>query len=82
MRMAAATALPFRCVTTTGDGLTHLVVTSPALPSTDPDRLPMTSLCAQRTDQERPDHPSTVQCLLCLHRVPQFIGLPAYEVLP
>ena len=71
---------PFHSVTASGSPLTHLVVTSPALPGTRPDRLPDATLCGRLVDQEIDDHPADVQCPRCLLRVPTFMGLPTYEV--
>lgn len=71
---------PFRSVTAADNPLTHLVVTSPALPGTRPDQLPSATLCGRVVDQEVEDHPAEVQCPRCLLRAPTFMGLPAYEV--
>lgn len=71
---------PFRSVTATASPLTHLVVTSPALPGTRPDQLPAGTLCGRLVEQEIEDHPAEVQCPRCLQRVPTFMGLPTYEV--
>ena len=79
--MTTAT-MPFRCVTSADSGPTHLVAASPALPGTGPDLMPSATLCGVPAVAESPQHPSAVDCVRCLARVPQFMALPAYEVLP
>lgn len=71
---------PFRSVTATDSPVTHLVVTSPALPGTHPDQLPAATLCGRLVEHEVEDHPAEVQCPRCLMRAPTFMGLPTYEV--
>ena len=71
---------PFRTVTAAGTPITHLVVTSPALPGTTPDELPAATLCGQAVTGPAAAPVHDVQCLRCLHRAPAFMGLPTYEV--
>ena len=71
---------PFRSVAAADSPITHLVVTSPALPGTRPDQLPPATLCGRPVDREVEDHPADVQCPRCLMRAPKFMGLPTYEV--
>ena len=73
---------PFQSVTAADSPLTHLVVTSPALPGTRPVQLPAATLCGRQVGHEVDDHPADVQCPRCLIRVPTYMGLPAYEVVP
>jgi len=72
--------LPFLAVTADTDEATHLVVTSPALRSSRPDRLPLATLCGRRVGQEDPTPIGEVECVRCVLRAPKFMGLPAYEV--
>lgn len=74
--------LPFRCVTARGDMKTHLVTLSPALRGTYPDQTPPATLCGLGTLAESALHPAQVECGRCLSRIPQFMGLPTYEVVP
>lgn len=72
---------PFRTVTAAGSPITHLVVVSPALPGTDPDRLPVATLCGHQVTGEAVTPVADVECELCLvERAPRFMGLPTYEV--
>lgn len=71
---------PFRSVLAAASPITHLVVTSPALPGTRPDELPAATLCGRPVDHEIEDQPADVQCPRCLLRVPTFMALPTYEV--
>ncbi|ACZ32396.1 hypothetical protein Xcel_3397 (plasmid) [Xylanimonas cellulosilytica DSM 15894] len=71
---------PFRTVTAAGTPITHLVVTSPALPGTRPDRLPAATLCGQAVTGPTAAAVADVQCLRCLNRTPSFMALPTYEV--
>ncbi|MGL5825728.1 MAG: hypothetical protein ACRCYU_13100 [Nocardioides sp.] len=71
---------PFHTVTAADAPLTHLVVSSPALPGTGPDALPATTLCGRIVGHEVAEHPSEVQCPRCLGRAPAFMALPAYGV--
>lgn len=72
--------IPFRTVTAVDSGITHLVATSPALPTTSPDELPAGTLCGRRVTAEHATHPAEVQCPRCLLQAPKFMGLPTYEV--
>lgn len=72
--------VPFRTVTATTNGLTHLVVVSPALLATHPDTLPAATLCGRQVNDETDTAPADVQCRRCLQRVPRFMHLPTYEV--
>lgn len=78
-RMAAPARLPLRCATST-DAVTHLVVASPALPWSEPDRLPMTVLCGLPAVAESSDNPGAVGCDRCLSRAWLFMALPSFEV--
>lgn len=71
---------PFRTVTAAGNEITHLVVMSPALPSTGPDRLPAGTLCGRPVTAEADTPVADVQCVRCLTRAPRFMALPTYEV--
>ncbi|GAA5033196.1 hypothetical protein [Actinopolymorpha pittospori] len=73
-------SIPFRSVTATDNGLTHLIVASPALPGTRPDELPAATLCGRAVAGEVEEHPAAVQCPRCLLRAPAFMGLPTYTV--
>lgn len=72
--------LPFRSVTAATDPETHLVVTSPALRSSRPDRLPFATLCGRAVEAEDPTPIGDVGCVRCVMRTSKFLGLPAYEV--
>lgn len=76
------TPLPFRTVTARGDDLDHLVVLSPALRSSNPDRLPVATLCGAAVEEESPNHIADIGCLRCLDRCPAFLGLPAFQARP
>ncbi len=72
--------LPFMAVTAANDEATHLVVASPALRSSRPDRLPFATLCGRAVGHEDPTPIGEVECVRCVLRAPKFMGLPAYEV--
>lgn len=72
--------LPFHTVTARSDELTHLVVTSPALRSSSPDRLPIATLCGRAVDDASDTPVHDVACSRCLVCAPKFMGLPAFEV--
>lgn len=74
--------LPFHTVTARSDHATHLVVSSPALRASSPDRLPFATLCGRAAAARAPVPPADVACLQCLMRAPMFMGLPAFEVAP
>ncbi len=71
---------PFTTVTAAGSAITHLVVSSPALPGSMPDELPHATLCGQAVTALAEADPSDVQCTLCLHRTQSFMGLPSFKV--
>lgn len=71
--------LPFRSVTAIDHPISHLVVRSPALQGSHPDRLPHTTLCGRLVDRESGRPVSRVQCKRCLTRTQQFTGLPTFE---
>lgn len=68
----------FRCVTAAGGAATHLVVSSPALPGTSPDMLAGSTLCGLEVTGGSDAPVAGVQCPRCLHRTPEFMGLPAW----
>lgn len=72
--------LPFRTVITHHGARTHLVVSSPALRGCRADQLPPMTLCGALTAEVSPDPVHDVQCLRCLFRAPQFMGMPGWEV--
>lgn len=74
--------LPFSTVMSQDTANTHLVVSSPALPGTRPDKLPVSTLCGLPTivAVDTPVH--SVSCLRCLNRSPQYMHLPAWEGQP
>lgn len=72
--------LPLLAVTACADEATHLVVASPALRSSHPDRLPFATLCGRRVDKEDPTPIGEVECVRCVLCAPKFMGLPAYTV--
>ena len=74
------TTLPFLSVTAANNAETHLVVTSPALRSSRPDRLPFATLCGRAVAAEDPTPIGEVGCSRCIMRVPTFLGLPTYVV--
>lgn len=80
-RIAGAARSPLRCATS-ADGMTHLVVTSPALRWADPDRLPPSVLCGLQAKSESAAHPAEVECGRCLSRAGFFMALPSFEVVP
>lgn len=73
-------AHPLRTVTAVTDTITHLIACSPALPGSRPDHLPAATLCGRPVYGTDPATPGSVQCLRCLDRAPEFMGLPTYEV--
>lgn len=74
--------LPLRCATSADGVTTHLVVASPALPWTEPDRLPMAVLCGLPAVAESSENPGAVGCQRCLSRAWLFMALPSFEVMP
>lgn len=72
--------LPFLAVTAATDDATHLVVVSPALRTSRPDRLPFATLCGRAVAQEDTTPIGEVVCVRCVLRTPKFMGFPAYEV--
>ena len=73
-------ALPFHTVTAASDRDTHLVVSSPALRASRPDRLPFATLCGRAVAGKDPTPIADVGCLRCLLRTQTFLGLPTYQV--
>lgn len=71
--------LPFRTVVSR-TGVTHLVVTSPALRNCRPDVLPPNTLCGTTVVGASPTPVADVECLRCLYRTTTFMSLPAWEV--
>lgn len=70
----------FRSVSAHGSPITHLIAASPALLGTCPDRLPEATLCGRGVKAAVAAQPADVQCPKCLHRAPEFMGLPSYAV--
>jgi hypothetical protein len=71
---------PFVTVTGGVTPISHLVVLSPALPCSSPDKLPAITLCGQAVAAASEAEVAEVQCEWCLNRVPEFMWMPSYTV--
>lgn len=73
-----STASPFVSVITRPGGKIHLALHSPHIAGSSLDVMPPLTLCGAHACAVVPESPGDVECRCCLHRAPQFMGLPGF----